>query len=363
MIALVVDTVYQLMSGIYLSDSLNKKEDIVLFLNKAWQQTKRGFDLKKDNKNIKAIYFYGEEHMKPMHLLTSLMSPKKMLKSIDGYDFSLNIDTIIAPRTGWFATYLYKYLTKEGKTSKMLLIEEGLGEYNEKMPETRFTAMVHKLRSTCHTDHIDEAYFAAPTLYPYDTDFPIKKLYCDFTSTVTDSLISTFKAEDDIEKLRQYNYLYLSQTCGMGEFEQPYREAEEKMAACIKNTLHRDDFAIKMHPRNDHFESDGVPCIYSQCPFELYAAKEDMDKKVLISTFSTAMLTPKFLFDKEPYLIFTYLLADDILRAFSPTVEKHENNIAFIKNGAALYKNKDRVFFPRNYDEFEEVLKTVSKFI
>jgi|GEM_PF-4016371 len=362
MIAIVCDTTYQLMNAIFLADHLDKNGKLVLFLNQAWQKTTRKFDLDNMDGRIHRIYYYSQKQMGALHLFTSLYHPEKMLASLDGYDSTLGFSAVIAPRTGWIATYLMDYLQQKSGGAKLFLIEEGLGEYNTRMAETRFTKMAHRLKKKCHTDMVEKAYFTAPEIYPFETGFPIEKLPADLSNTgLVDFMIRLFKAEDDIASLRPYKFILLNQTSNWGDFDAPYRTEEEKMAAFIANVIKRDDYAVKLHPRAEHFNVEGVPCLYTQCPFELFAAKVNMEERVMISTLSTAMLTPKLMFDEEPYLVFTYRLAEDVVRAAAGSEEVHQNNIRAVKNACALYRNQDRLFFPATYDEFGEQLKEISR--
>lgn len=360
MIAIVCDTTYQLMCGIFLAQHLNKEEKLVLFLNQVWQKTTRNFNIDTKDKKIERVYYYSQKNMDPFHLLTSLYNPEKMLKSLDNYDFSLNFSAVIAPRTGWLATYLISYLQKKGCNTEMYLIEEGLGEYNAHMPETRFTKAAHKLHKKCHTDKIFEAYFTAPEIYSFKTYFPVKKLPAEYDTQLFDFIIRMFKAEDDLKELNKYSFILLNQTTNWNEFDQAYYTEEEKMAYLTAETLKRKDYVIKLHPRVQDFFIKDVPSIYSQCPFELFAAKEDMENRAIISTISTAMLTPKLLFDKEPFLICTYKIVEDIIKGAMATEKMHEYNINNIKKVCSLYRDQSRIFVPSTYSEFEECLREVS---
>lgn len=111
------------------------------------------------------------------------------------------------------------------------------------------------------------------------------------------------------------------------------------------------DLIIKKHPRDKREPKSN--CEYYQfpdIPFEVICANSDVGNKVLICSSSTAVLTPKLLFDLEPRVIFLYHITGGVTNN-----SKRDDFISGIK---ALYHNKDRIMIPNTEEEFENVLSS-----
>ena len=101
-------------------------------------------------------------------------------------------------------------------------------------------------------------------------------------------------------------YIYLNQPKeGMSNPEK-YKEIERALIKTIKKEL-LDEITVRIHPREkDVEEYSGFRLDLGANMWELICSEELTDNNVLIGTFSTAQFTPKLLFNKEPWLIFTF---------------------------------------------------------
>ena len=111
--------------------------------------------------------------------------------------------------------------------------------------------------------------------------------------------------------------------------------------------LNNKNFYYKAHPNeilngiHDRFE-----LYHTNFPWELNINSLE-DSSILISVFSTAAITPKILYNKEPRLIFLFRLLHPYL--FFQAEE-------FLKRVKNSYHNKDRVVAPRTINELSEIL-------
>ncbi len=85
---------------------------------------------------------------------------------------------------------------------------------------------------------------------------------------------------------------------------------------------------------------------------EIICANFAINKKVLISEGSTAVLMPEILFDSEPVVIMLHRitgnrLGDDI---------KRQKTISYVRE---LYKAKSKFIVPETIDEFRETIKNL----
>ncbi|MEI6101742.1 MAG: polysialyltransferase family glycosyltransferase [Eubacteriales bacterium] len=357
MIAILCDTPYQLVSGIFLANHISRDEKLLVFLNLLWGKSARQFDINSDNKRICKVLYYGKDQMGAGMLLRGLKNPLNMLSRMDGFDENFEISTIITTRTTWMATYLYNFFKMKNKDLKMYLTEEGCSEYASHMGETRFTRVCKLLFKKTHYDYIDAAYFSAPELYPYQVNFPIYKLPCSADDKDSVQLIdSMFETHNDLDKLAPYKYIFLDEGLNNDELRSKFGNCEEKILKRISKVVDKEDIVIKMHPRTNSYDDDqGIAAVYTKFPFEILPAHINMDNRVMISALSTAMLTSKFLYDQEPYLVFIYNLVMDVLHTIVPDKKILENAIHLMEGVRSIYREPNKVFAPKTLDELEQV--------
>ena len=125
---------------------------------------------------------------------------------------------------------------------------------------------------------------------------------------------------------------------------------EELVKTCVD--FWGNKLLIKKHPR-DHRKQDYQCDVYrySEIPFEVICANSDINNKVLISSGSKEVFTPKLLFDLEP----TIILLNQII---GETVEKVDRDsvVSFLKN---KYHDKSKIIIPKTIDELIDVIRSL----
>lgn len=120
----------------------------------------------------------------------------------------------------------------------------------------------------------------------------------------------------------------------------------------VYSILKCEKFYYKAHPNEVLNGIHGrFEMYHTNLPWELNINSSD-DSSILISVFSTAAITPKILYNKEPRLIFLFRLLDPYL--FFQGEE-------FLLRVSNSYKNKDRVVAPRTINELSEILSKFSQ--
>lgn len=149
--------------------------------------------------------------------------------------------------------------------------------------------------------------------------------------------LSTYSVEGAVFDRVSVRILHtLAQTCG-----------EDQVIAKIHtgNTHHRNHFAASFEDRifvdRDRYLLEG-----------LYLHLPKLENKIFVSCVSTASITPKFLFEKEPYIIFTYKLYDTYKQC---GVERDDWMVESVR---ASYKDKRRVMVPTSIYELREMVYT-----
>jgi hypothetical protein len=125
---------------------------------------------------------------------------------------------------------------------------------------------------------------------------------------------------------------------------------------CYKITyslLDGNNIVCKPHPRSTCKIDDGIKEFsYQGVPMEvIYSLMDDLCDRILVGNLSTALFSPKLMFGKEPYVI-------SIHRIIDSNVTEYDS----IYYGLySLYIEKDRIFAPKNLQEFSEVLLHIVK--
>ncbi len=112
-----------------------------------------------------------------------------------------------------------------------------------------------------------------------------------------------------------------------------------------------ENIIVKPHPR-DNAKMEGGAKYYSnyKLPLECLYMNLNCSEKVLISVSSTAVATPKILFDQEPYVILLYRLLD-LKKINMDDLDR------YYRNCKSLYRHPERFMIPENEEELTEYLK------
>jgi hypothetical protein len=355
MIALVCDTPYQLISAILVAERVAPGEPLVFFINTYLYFEEQTFGYSDGHPRVRQILYYGRKHMGAGRLLAGLARPHAMLKHINGYERGMDVGAIVASRTAYMATYLYNEYSRDNPGLPVYLIEEGIGEYTSNMVHTRFTKACAALGRKTHMDHIAKAFFSAPALYPYQTPFPVEKIPAMGAAAreVVEAVFGLENIRRGGNRLDARHCIFLSEpnSCEMKERADAaaYDAEESRIMDATADAAGREDIIIKVHPIDPNFKKEGIETFYTQLPMESLLLTMDCADKYFVSSMSTAMLTPKLLFDLEPRLIFTYKLLDKLLGKFLPDARRRRY-YDFIEGVMGLYRDRGRVSAPEDMD-------------
>ncbi len=133
-------------------------------------------------------------------------------------------------------------------------------------------------------------------------------------------------------------------------------EGGEETREIVKKVLldYRSEVGVRMHPRDldTNYYSDFTICDNNNL-WELYYLRKDINRLVLISYYSFAQFTPKYMFDLEPILIFTYKMNNHISEK---TMMDFDAAVQGLKQ---IYRLPERVKTPRNGEELIQVLDSI----
>lgn len=127
----------------------------------------------------------------------------------------------------------------------------------------------------------------------------------------------------------------------------------ESLYRLIHEKIGKENIIIKDHPRNNSGNLENFSYYsHNYVPSEIMYINMDMDKTILITSNSTSIVTPKLLFDMEANIILLY----ELMAPYSANYEKEKS---FFKKFLGSYKDKSKVFIPRNIKELEAYLKKI----
>lgn len=113
----------------------------------------------------------------------------------------------------------------------------------------------------------------------------------------------------------------------------------------------KQDVLVKVHPRreNNIYADKGLLCFpYQSVPFELCCLNMNIEQKIFITNISSACFMPKIIFDEEPTIVFLFDIEHD---------ENKDTAVkSFLERFKNAYRNKDRLFFAKSFDEVEAIL-------
>ena len=284
-----------------------------------------------------------------LHFLSSLSDivfPSRYLKKYFGIsDVKNAYDAIMVPKFMPLIAAIWQLNSK----AELHLHEDGAGSYfsyfdlemRSKSYKTFYKAFNHG------KDFYDfkKIYLNEPELYfredkdrvtaipPYEESFlnEVKEMFRDYVVKYPESI--------DVYWLSQN----LSSRKGKESFD--CEEALELLKEYPENVLYCP------HPRNP--ENDTI--FMGSDPRQIWEMQvlctSDIENKLIISVHSTACLTPKILFDKEPYVILLYRMVIKHDWKYYAMMEKVVD--AFVEK----HRDPDKVMRPETIEEYEGCLK------
>lgn len=133
-------------------------------------------------------------------------------------------------------------------------------------------------------------------------------------------------------------------------FDDMNREKLYSIYHTIEKHVDTNDLIYKPHPRDKSIKSTGRKYYkYQSLPLESIALNTDFNNKVLLGVTSTAIVSPKMLFEDEPYIVLLYKL----VKTTYSDMELIESVFQAIRE---VYKSKSKFFIPESEDELIKII-------
>lgn len=345
MIAIAVDTPSQLIAALLAYQRVGRGQPIVLF-------GRHGLETKGRHPSIVRMLYYGDEQHTPSRLLSGLMSPSTLLRTIPGFDSSLDIDTLITSRSAFVSTYLQKEYAARHPFLPVYLVESGPGEYYEQKPRDRFVSMCAMMKQPTHMDFVSRAFLAAPSLYPFDRPYPVEPLpRADLETRQVLGPMLGRPPREERARLQSRPFLFFESDVRTGadagqEFDVVAADSRV-LSAAVRAVGAQRITVITNGKRDIPYERD-LQILTLSLPLESFLYRGDFNWQILIADSLGPLTAPKLFFDQEPFLVFTGLIDGS---------ENREREETFFREFSALYSRPRKCVMPRSLLELKDVLQ------
>lgn len=241
-------------------------------------------------------------------------------------------------------------------TQEFILVDEGLSSYSGRVTQGEHRSFAFKFLSALffkrgYRDVVSRFFLCDPNMLVSPVSQAVFKI--DFNESLVEDLLSP---DDDGVNVRRLDYCYIGVPLfGLIDLSNNIdldREEFLKRAKAVLSflfTQSRQTVSYKMHPLEDAEEIrdsyGGAFSLLDGSWEEICFSRVD-EETVLFNFFSTAVTFPKLILDKEPKIVFMYkLVGADIMRG-DEIVDRFRRN----------YKEPNKIFVPKDIEEFEEIL-------
>lgn len=240
-----------------------------------------------------------------------------------------------------------KQILSVNRKVKVHLFEDGVGGYlNFGTNTSKKKKWFNRITGSFHLDKYADLYAFLPDLM-YATNLPKVRI----------PQIN----QDDLQFVEQlnaifgYNHTEINQKIILLQQPLDFKPNLNQIQFNAFNAIYAFNPVIKIHPRsNSTLYSNFQTLQKSDVPWEIICMNSDVENKVLVSFYSTAIITNKVIFDKEPSLIFLYDL--DVFRQNHQISDELR---LFFEKFSQLYLHSKRIYFPKTIAEFQIILESI----
>lgn len=246
---------------------------------------------------------------------------------------------------------VYMYVSQWMTDVKIHFFDDGLGSYSGSIIEV--SSLDRFLRKTIigekAVDFEYDLYLYSPELYRgyHNKDIAINKI--DITDKDKDVIRKIFQLNiGDIT--RGENILF--DTIPTDEFTP---QGVIKYREIVQQIIDRENIVIKQHPRNTEARYNAPYFENTSIPFEVYCSQKNYDNSVFFTSCSTAVFTPKLIYDQEPSIVFLYKALSEYRKSSNSDCDKL---VSCLKR---MYKNPRKIMVIHNVDELHDIMLGMEK--
>lgn len=358
--AMICETPYQLFNILnFVYTETNENDELDLFVNTVNRGMLEFYGRIKNNKRFNSVFSFTSPQKKDGKIIYMYRRFLEYFCPKASLNYSLserlhNTDKMYDVIIIAFPNPLIVNFCQIYSDAEIWFIEDGTGSYHGKIGHAISSKISRIINPILHKG----AEYISPTkLYVYKPEIckaeysglKISKL------TALDANSPNYKYIENIfgttEVTNPSKLTYISQPIKMGK----YTEEERKVFSSVWE--YKSDLQVRIHPTEstkDYAEFNGILIDSGINQWEMKCAKNITNDSILIGTCSTAQITPKLIYDIEPYIIFTLNIYSNVLPE-----DLSERLRQLIDDVQSLYKNKNKVLIPSSIDELIEIIKNI----
>lgn len=306
---------------------------------------------KKIFKNIYLLKPDKNGKFKHLGIINALLFPRFYIKIVHHIDiYSKHYQKIFIA----FATKTFDFLIAASGCKNIIGFEDGIGSYlGDPFSDNYKKGYIYFRRMTGHNYLVDKIYLNNPERYRGISGRKISPICSKLDDSGKKLLYEVFNYKDT-DLYRNYNIVYLNQPI---THIPDYYLKEEKIVNVLSKRI-KEKIIIRFHPNEKNKELySGFQIDNENNMWELLCKEQINSNFLLIGYFSTAQFLPKFIADKEPYIIFTFKLyagiKNDICKNYCDLAETVKSS----------YRNSGKIFIPETFEEYcYDIEKVCSKF-
>lgn len=363
MILAVCSTPFQMQNLLTMNKTLfeDEKADVILLDHASVNHSI--YQKLKETQTFNEVFFAQTKHMSNggksrFQLIRDLVELKHFLNKdeiVNQVPFKqLDYDKVLVPSDDPPSQVFWYHVKQHNPAAELYVYEDGTKSY--RFFDGGFTPFksfyLNRLFGMGFFEEVKGAYLHHPeyTVFEQELEFiripPLNKRDPEVREVMND----VFAFDQEKGTIRpQTRFIFFDQAF---QFESELKE-QARLFQLIEQAASQEELVVKLHPRTDrHVYNQTLTGDY---PFEIMEINNDISEKVLISGVSTACLSPKLVFDEEPYVILLYkLLRSPIFQ------ESQKGYFEFAEKVQADYRQKDRFFIPETEEELVEIVHDLS---
>ena len=196
------------------------------------------------------------------------------------------------------------------------------------------------------TDFYQSVCKLANATYPKNMK-AIKKMEPLVRCKTNDLIISsTFSLTMDCSIMQRFVFF---ETIYAEDYNSKGCNVAKQIVSLTQKTVGVENIIFKFHPRDKDIDSSLPHIENTSVPFECFCYFNDFSDKVLISNYSTAVITPKIFYDQEPTIVFLYKIMSDYL-----IINVDTTIVDALK---AIYRDKSKIIIPESIEELAALLE------
>lgn len=347
-------TPFQLFSVLNIIDSMDgSNENHLVYMNESVKKytnnIKKFFDVNileyefsfnTINKSRKKIIIY-------LNIIKEMVQWKKLMTNVENTRIKYN--QVFIPSDAVGCNVVFSHFYKINKQLILNVFDDGMGTYekgylnpNKKIIYSKISKLIF---GNFFWKNIKNVYCYKPELIDSESQIEIKGIKM---SDRVKNIIS-IDGNSEISRYKNKKIIYLDQ----GESN----KILDNFFELSKRYFKKNDIIAKVHPRL----SSCIPKSYNNIDnsgkaFESIYANLDSENIILVSSYSTACITPYMIFDKSPYVIFLGSIESNRLENVFES--------KYMKNIYKEYKI-GRLFIPKTMEELElnlqHILREINK--